>query len=207
MDLSLAATDLKKDFNRRTIFQDVSFSLRAGETLLISGRNGSGKSTLAKIIAEVLSPSKGEVSLMIGRSLWKGGRYPFIGFVAPYLQLYEEFSANEMLALSLALRGLPRNPDRIQELLRFVGLEGRDNDLIRTYSSGMKQRVKLAMAIVHQPPVLILDEPMANLDADGIAMVRGVMQDHLSSGCLIVATNDRTDISHYNTLVDLNAHR
>ena len=205
MELSIAGAELRKDFNRRTIFRGISFSLREGQTMLISGRNGSGKSTLVKIIAEVLTPTDGKVSMTIGVSDRTAGRFQWVGCVAPYLQLYEEFTAAEMLALSLQLRGLRNEPGRILELLGAVGLAGRARDILRTFSSGMKQRVKYAIALLHHPPVLILDEPMANLDAEGIAMVRGVMKLQLRSGALIVATNDRTDLPQFDTQVDLNA--
>ena len=205
MELNITGNDLRKEFNRKTIFRDISFTLRTGQTLLISGRNGSGKSTLVKIIAEVLTPTAGTVSLSLGSTGIAPDRFLWIGFVSPYLQLYEEFSAAEMLALSLELRGLEDDPGRIQDLLTTVGLAGRERDIVRTFSSGRKPRVKYAMALLHRPPLLILDEPMANLDADGVALAQRIMQEHLLTGALIVATNDLTDITHHDVLVDLNA--
>jgi heme exporter protein A len=121
--------------------------------------------------------------------------------------LYDEFSARENLELGSSLRGLRPDPDRISGLLDRVGLPAKRPDPVRTYSSGMKQRAKLAFALVHRPPILVLDEPMANLDADGMAMVRAVMDEHRRSGILVVATNDPTDIDHPDQEVSLHGAR
>jgi heme exporter protein A len=201
MALSVTATGLAKTFNGHRIFAEVSFSVKPREALLITGRNGSGKSTLMKIIAGVLSPTNGSLSFDGVHGV--PALLNSVGFVAPYLTLYEEFSARENLALSLALRGLRKDPVRAEELLRRVGLPLKREDPVRTYSSGMKQRVKYACALIHSPGVLMLDEPMSNLDAEGIAMVRDVMSDQRKENILIVATNDLTDIKYADQRVNL----
>ncbi len=201
----LTATALKKVFNRRVIFQGISFSLKTGETLLISGRNGSGKSTLAKIVSGVLTPTSGSVELASGGKVTEASRLMAFGFVAPYLQLYDEFSSAENLRLAMGLRGVHPDDGRVGELLELVGLGDRRNDPVRTYSSGMKQRTKYAFALMHRPPVLILDEPMANLDSEGISLVRSIMASQRRQGILVVATNDLTDIDHFEKQIDLNA--
>jgi len=205
-DLELRAIALKKVFNRRVIFQDISFSLRSGQTLLVTGRNGSGKSTLVKIISHILTPSGGRVEF-VSSSGAPSLPQALIGLVSPYLQLYDEFSARENLQFSLAIRGMAANNQGIDELLERFTLHTRMHDPVQTYSSGMKQRVKLAMALIHHPPILILDEPMSNLDHDGITSVREVMTAHRKHGLLVVATNDLTDIDTYDMQVDLNASR
>ena len=205
MDLALAANNLKKLFNWRVIFRDISFDVPQGKTLLITGRNGSGKSTLVKIISGVLAPTSGSVSIS-GVAARKGdGRHDVLGLVSPYLQMYDEFSASENVQFALAIRGLKPDGGRVDELLNRVGLYERRNDAVRTYSSGMKQRVKYAFALAHRPPVLLLDEPMSNLDAEGISIVRDIMSGQRNEGILVVATNDLTDIDHYDLRVDLNA--
>lgn len=196
---------LKKVFNRRVIFENVSFTLDGPRTMLISGRNGSGKSTLVKIIAGLLTPTKGTVSLDGARNEFD--RHASIGMVSPYLQMYDEFSAAENLKLAMAIRGLRFDREHAHALLQRVALFQRKDDPVRTYSSGMKQRVKYAFALIHRPHVLILDEPMANLDAEGISIVRAIMAEHRSEGILIVATNDLTDVEKYDEHVDLNAGR
>jgi heme exporter protein A len=126
-----------------------------------------------------------------------------VGLVAPYLQVYEEFTAAENLALAMRIRGAVPDVSRMRSLLDRVGLSTRQDDAVRGFSSGMKQRVKYALALVHAPDVLVLDEPMANLDAEGVAMVREVMRDHAAARTLIVATNDLADCEAYDARVDL----
>lgn len=205
MEILITAANVKKVFNRRIVFQDISVSLVSGQTLLITGRNGSGKSTLAKIISGILTPSSGSVTAHQGSRDVTNYLRNFVGFVAPYVQMYDEFSARENLRFALAIRGLPANEQIVDLLLSKVSLEERADDRVATFSSGMKQRLKYAFALVHNPIILILDEPMANLDSEGIHMVREVIREHRREGILVVATNDLHDIDRHDLQVDLNA--
>lgn len=203
--VAIKAEGLKKVFNRRVVFEGVSFSLTPTQTLLISGRNGSGKSTLIKIVAGVLSPTAGSVSISGPSERGYFGHQALIGMVSPYLQMYEEFSAEENLLYASTIRGEAYDQTRAHELLRRVALYARKDDPVRTYSSGMKQRIKYAFALLHRPPILLLDEPMANLDADGIAIVREIMQEQRRNGAVLVATNDLTDVDVYDKRITLDA--
>jgi heme exporter protein A len=174
---------------------------------MIAGRNGAGKSTLVRILCGVLTPTAGSITVQADDAGDHFSRQGRIGLVAPYLQVYEEFSAMENLHLSMTLRGSRADDDRARLLLERVALDPKRSDPVRGFSSGMKQRVKYAMALMHRPSVLLLDEPMSNLDADGIAIVRGIMQEHLKEGILVVATNDRTDLAAPDREVDLNVQR
>lgn len=208
MTIQLSAEGLRKTFNRRTIFDGVTFTASQGQTVLVTGRNGSGKSTLVKLLAHVLTPSSGGSTLTVGDRPVSDLEWPsYIGLVSPYLQLYEEFSAEENLGLALTMRGWKVDSGRVLELLGNVQLGHRAGDVVRTYSSGMKQRMKLAFALIHRPAVLFLDEPMTNLDADGIALVRRTMRKQRESGILVVATNDLTDVEEFEAKVDLDARR
>lgn len=203
--VTVRADGLAKSFGRKAIFRDVSFRLRERETLLITGRNGSGKSTLAKILCGVLSPSGGRVVFDPDPGDNHALRASIVGLVAPYLQVYDEFSAEENLLLFMRIRGLRPSAAVVREFLGRVGLQARKDDPVRGYSSGMRQRVKYAAALLHRPPILVLDEPMANLDAEGIGVVRGIMAEQQSRGILVVATNDLTDIAGYDQRVDLDS--
>lgn len=202
--LRLSATNLKKVFNRRTIFRNISFSVGFGEVLLVTGKNGSGKSTLVKIISDVLSPSEGGIEFSDSDNAKTTARANLIGLVSPYLQMYDEFTAEENLQYALSIRGRTPDISHIHELLNKVFLFNRKSDPVRTYSSGMKQRMKYAFALAHNPPVLLLDEPTSNLDTDGIAMVKRIMEEQTQNGILIVATNDLSDVDRFNAQVDLN---
>jgi len=196
--------DIRKDFDRRSVFRGVSFTVGTGETLLITGRNGSGKSTLVRIICGVLAPTAGSVALTIGGSA-AAHMHHLAGLVSPYLQMFEEFSPMENLQIAAGLRGTAFDGKRAAGLLERVGLPGRLNDPVRTFSSGMKQRVKYAFALQHEPPLLVLDEPTANLDEEGVAVAREVMADQRRRGALVVATNDPGDVATFERSVDLNA--
>ncbi len=205
MNITLEGSGLKKVFNRRTIFDKVSFTVNFGQTLLVTGKNGSGKSTLVKIISDVLTPTAGSVSLRVDGKTLEGPLAASIGLVSPYLQLYDEFSAEENLRYAIALRGETPDSEGIAALLKKVFLNHRKDDPVRTFSSGMKQRMKYAFALSGEPSVLILDEPTSNLDTEGIAMVKQIMKEQQDKGILIVATNDLSDVNEFHAQVDLNA--
>lgn len=190
--MTLSLTGVTKEFNRRSIFRDISFSLASRESLAITGRNGSGKSTLVKIICGLLSPTRGGVEYTLeGKRLVQDEISNHIGLVSPYLQLYDEFSGEENLELLSKIRsGRALHDGRIDDVLKNVGLWDRRRDFVRTYSSGMKQRLKYAFAVMHEPDLLILDEPTSNLDADGIEMVKRTVNEQLTGSILVVATND-----------------
>ncbi len=195
MNLTLQATDLSKDFNRRKIFSGISFTLSLPASLAITGKNGSGKSTLAKVIARVLNPTTGTVAYQAeGVVLAEEKCRTHIGFVSPYLNLYDEFSATENLFLLMRIRGA-RDPhaERIETLLKKFNLWNRRDDAVRGYSTGMKQRLKYVFALMHSPAVLILDEPTTNLDDDGIKVVEEVVGEQKRNSILIVATNDAAE--------------
>lgn len=119
-----------------------------------------------------------------------------IGFVSPYLNLYDEFTALENLQFLSSIRGTSQqNSQRIKDLLTRVGLWSRRDDAVGTFSSGMKQRLKYAFALLHEPAVLILDEPTSNLDAEGIDIVAQIMQEQKKSNILIIATNNSEEAS------------
>ncbi|MCX6143261.1 MAG: ABC transporter ATP-binding protein [Ignavibacteriales bacterium] len=206
--LRMTATGVTKEFNRRTIFRDVSISLSQGESLAITGRNGSGKSTLVKVVAGLLSATRGKVEYAVdGKPLEIENLRYHIGLVSPYLQLYDEFSGSENLELLSKIRSdVGIDSGRIQQVLETVGLWERRSDYVRTYSSGMKQRLKYAFAVLHRPSLLILDEPTSNLDHDGIAMVKKVVDEQKKQGVLIVATNDADEAGWCSANIELGKH-
>jgi heme exporter protein A len=200
----LRLSGVKKVFNRRTIFENIDVTLVGPESLAITGRNGSGKSTLVKIIAGVLSLTAGEVDVEVdGRTIPASDRFRHIGMVAPYLQLYDEFTAMENLRLFRTIRGLKTSDQHLEALIQRVGLSARKDDPVRTYSSGMKQRAKYAFALLHSPDILLLDEPSSNLDSEGIAIVNGIIDEQKHRGILIVATNDAEEAARYDRALSI----
>jgi len=203
--ITLKAVNLTRKFDRRPIFKDVNFELTMGSATAITGRNGSGKSTLIKIIANLLIQSSGELNLYSGtEKIKKENIYKYIGFVSPYLNLYDEFTGYENLKIISDIRGWGH--DNIDSALTRVGLIHRKNDLLKIYSSGMKQRLKIAFAILHNPKVLLLDEPTSNLDLDGISVVDDIANEYKKDRILIIATNDAHERSLCNSEINLNTN-
>jgi heme exporter protein A len=154
----------------------------------------------------VLTPTAGEVHITVdGKSIAQADVYACIGFVAPYFQLYEEFTAWENLDIARKLRCLSIPDDRIDVLIERVNLTARKHDVVRTYSSGMKQRLKYAHALLHSPAILLLDEPTSNLDTDGIEIVHQLIQEQKKNGVVIVATNVKEELSLCENILDLDA--
>ncbi|MBU1298929.1 MAG: ABC transporter ATP-binding protein [Bacteroidetes bacterium] len=204
-NIKIEAINIKKVFNRTTVFSNISFILEEGSALAIAGKNGSGKSTLAKIIAGVLTPNAGEFIFSINdKEIALVNRFKYLGFVSPYLQLYEEFTALENIQIYSGVRKLNFNNKNLSSLFTKVGLFDRKGDPVRTYSSGMKQRLKYAFALLHQPPLLILDEPRSNLDSDGISIVYDIVKEQKQKGSVIIATNDKEDLQYCDSIIDLN---
>lgn len=203
----LSAESLAKRFGRRVLFRGLSFDLRPGDGLAVRGANGAGKSTLLQIVAGVQAPTAGTVRLRLGGDEVEAQERPLrVGFVAPYLNLYDAFSARENLVFLAHARRLPDAAVRITAVLDRVGLGGRGDDLVRTYSSGMKQRLRLAAALLPAPRILLLDEPTSNLDAPGRAIVEAVAAAHRADGgILVVATNVEHEAALCDSAVEIGA--
>jgi len=205
---SLEAKEITKTFGRRLIFQGISFNYSEKGILGISGPNGSGKSTLVKIIAGLLSPTKGKIihkdqsEEIIPEKL-----HNYIGFVSPYLVLYEEFSAWENLNYFARIRGIRFEKERVESLLEHFLLFNRKDDLLKTYSSGMKQRMKFIFALMHNPELLILDEPTSNLDVEGKNSVYKIIREESKKNIVIVASNESTDLDLCSDVIHLDKYK
>jgi heme exporter protein A len=158
-DYSLSAKSINKTFGRRLIFKDISFELKTSAIFGISGPNGSGKSTLVKIIANIISPSAGKIVHNLNGSEIKPEKiHNYIGLVSPYLVLYDEFTAYENLNYFAEIRGISFNKERLDSLLNKFLLFNRKDDLVKTYSSGMKQRLKFIFALMHSPQLIVIKD-------------------------------------------------
>jgi heme exporter protein A len=205
-DLAVTLDRVTRRFGRRVVFEDVSASVHSGGALVVTGPNGSGKSTLLRIIAGLLPPSKGAVSMTVsGSTLEPWQRRGRLGYVAPDLTLYGELSGAENLVFFGRLKGLQLKREDLIASLERVGLRGRGRDLVRDYSSGMRQRLKYAFALLGQPPVLLLDEPTANLDASGEEIVRSIIEDQRRTGLVIMGTNEASEVEWGDAVVRLGA--
>jgi len=174
--------DLTKDYKqhfwskKRRVLDGVSFNVSKGEVFGFLGPNGSGKSTTIKILFEIVFPTAGSASLL-GHPIGHKSSKRHIGFLPENPYFYEFLSAWNFLFFHGRLLGLDRTflSKRIPEVLDLVGMQGTDNDLLRNFSKGMLQRIGLAQAILHDPELVILDEPMTGLDPLGRREIRDLM--------------------------------
>jgi ABC-type multidrug transport system ATPase subunit len=184
---------LRRDFGDRTALGGISARLEPGENLAVLGPNGSGKSTLLRILAGLLRPTGGEVTVL-GCALPKEthrlrGRVGYLGH-APLL--YRDLSPRENLGLAAALHGLDPAAfeSRIERLLEGVGMSARGDDRVAELSAGMKQRVDICRAVLHEPELLLLDEPDAHLDAEARVLVEPLIGPG-SGRTRVVVSHDR----------------
>jgi heme exporter protein A len=202
--MQLDLVGVSRRFGRRAVFSDIEATVRGGQTLAVTGANGSGKSTLLRIISGLLSPSAGKINLTLnGSPLDAAQRRSALGYVAPDLTLYAELSGVENLEFFARLRGIKLTREDLIMLLERVGLRGRGRDLVGNYSSGMRQRLKYAFALTTTPPLLLLDEPTANLDAEGVAMVESVVTEQRKRGIVVIGTNEANEAAWGDTVVRL----
>jgi ABC-type multidrug transport system ATPase subunit len=190
-NMQIQVSAASKRFNKEWIFSNLNFSFTTGQHYALIGNNGSGKSTLLQIIAGYIGLTKGEIhwTNTAGDAIDSANVFHHISIAAPYLELVEEFTALEQIAFHQQFKPLQNGLSPI-ELLEKIGLSNAANKQIRNFSSGMKQRLKLALAIFDQAPILLLDEPCSNLDQEGIQTYHQLMQAYAMHKLIIVASND-----------------
>jgi heme exporter protein A len=194
-ELRMELDDLAIDYGSRRVVSGVSLTLHAGETLTVAGANGSGKSSLLRILCGLQRPSRGAVRYVVaGEVLQPDAARDLIGWLSPDLQLYRELTAAENLRFFAQVRGLQFSDADLEGLLAEVGLSGRGQDLLAAYSSGMAQRLRYAYALLHNPPILLLDEPTVTFDERGAALFERVAERQRERGILVIATNDPREL-------------
>lgn len=205
IDFSLQVNLLQKSFGRRLVFNGITFNLNNAGAFGISGPNGSGKSTLIKILAGINSPTKGQVIHSYdGKEIISEKLHNYIGFVSPYLVLYDEFSAWENLNYFASIRNISFDKVKVENLLDQFLLLNRKDDLVKAYSSGMKQRLKFIFALIHSPSFIFLDEPTSNLDDEGKQTVYNLIKSESEKAIVVVASNEKSDLIHCAKVIDLN---
>ncbi len=188
--MKISLENISKRFQRHWIFKDLSFSFTTPGAYALLGANGSGKSTLLRIIAGMQNPSKGKVSYEDGsKPLELNKLFPYISFTAPGQEIIEELTLQEFLQFHFNFKK-PLSGLDIPSIIKLTGLEQSANKPIGDYSSGMKQRVKLAQAIFSDTPILLLDEPCTNLDQQGVEQYTNWIEQYGKGRMVIVASND-----------------
>jgi heme exporter protein A len=188
---AVEVTKLSKRFGTRRVLDNLSFSLTVGDSLAVVGKNGSGKTTLLKILAGLTDPSSGTVTFSDEKTkLDRAGVRNRLSYIGPELTLYDSLTAAENLIFFAAMRGISIDSHRVEAILTGMQLAGRGGDFYGAYSSGMKQRLKYAVALLNDPAFLLLDEPTANLDDEGKAVAVEIIARQKKNGVVIVATNE-----------------
>jgi heme exporter protein A len=166
---------LGRAYGERVVLRELAFSLPEGATVAVFGANGAGKTTLLRILAGLLRPHAGEARVLgaaLPKEAWKvRGR---IGLLGHEPLLYRDLTVRENLRFHARLHDVPEH--RAAELVERVGLAGRDDDPVRTLSRGMAQRAAIARALLHEPDLLLLDEPLANLDPGGAEAIEPLLR-------------------------------
>ncbi len=188
--------DLVKSYGRVRAVDDVSFEVRSGEVVALLGPNGAGKSTTIKAITGLLRPSSGRVTVG-GHSLEREplAAKALLGYVPDRPYLYQKLSARELLRFLARLRGLKDGEERAEEWLGRFGLADVANELIETYSHGMRQKLTFIAALLHEPPALVIDEPMVGLDPRASRDVRELMRARAVDGAAVLLTTHSMEVA------------
>lgn len=185
---------VSKRFARHWVFKNLSLQIAQGSRLAITGPNGSGKSTLLKIICGALPHSNGNINYYLNQKILSGEQsYRHISFAAPYSQVIEEFTLSELLAFHMKFKSLLPEIESVKRFVDLLQFTFKRDVAIRNYSSGMKQRIRLALAICSVTNLLLLDEPGSNLDAAGKAWLQSILTGFSFDRTIIIASNDSED--------------
>lgn len=201
--MHLSLVGLGKKFDREWIFRDLMLEAVPGQPVAVTGPNGSGKSTLLQVVCGQMPASEGTVSYRLdGKTLSPDAVFRHLTFAAPYLELIEEFTLDELVRFHTRFKPLRRGlaPDEFINLLELVPARGKS---IRHFSSGMKQRVKLGLALYSQARLVLLDEPTANLDARGAAWYLRHVAQLPPDVTLLIASNQPAEYEFCETVVDI----
>jgi len=183
---------IARRFSRRWVLRGISLSVQPGEAVALMGRNGSGKTTLLRIVSTALSPTRG-TGQVFGHDLQTDGAgvRELVGVLGHAAGLYEDLTALENLRFALRMAGLPAEREAIRRALAAVRLEHEEHERVRNFSAGMRRRLALARLLMRPPRLLLLDEPYAAFDKDGVDLVNDFVRDTMrAGGAALIATHD-----------------
>lgn len=202
--MQIQAKEIRKLFNNRMIFKNINIDVCSGQCVALTGANGSGKTTMIRILSHLIYPTSGKIVYrMDDKEIPKDEVYKHISLVGPYLELYQDLTARENLRFLGKLKRVADLDDKIEKLMKRFRLAGREEDDVKTYSSGMKQRLKYVFALLSDPQVLFVDEPGSNLDEEGVGTVYEVLEEQKKDKILVIATNDHDDLKFADRVVKI----
>ncbi|MEZ5047506.1 MAG: ATP-binding cassette domain-containing protein [Chitinophagaceae bacterium] len=200
--LQIQLHTISKQYETEKIIDQISLTFTQPEHVAIIGKNGSGKSTLLQIIAGFLTPTEGEIKYFDGTTeIPQTKIFHEIAYCAPYLELIEELTLLEFFDYHFSFK---KSKSKVAEIINIVGLDDAKRKQIHHFSSGMKQRVKLAQSFFADTSILLLDEPTSNLDQEGIALYKLLLQNYGKERLVIIASNDTYEYETCNRIINLN---
>lgn len=194
--ITISLLSIGKKFGSEWIFRELTTEIKTGEKLLISGGNGSGKSTLLQVISGFITPNEGQIIYSLDNKKVEAENLKnHISLASPYLQLIEDFTLTEAIEHSRVFKPFVNKLSAV-EVIEMIELSHAKNKLIKQFSSGMKQRLKLGLAILADTPLLLLDEPVSNLDKNAIKWYKNLIQTYALNRTIIVCSNN-IDEEHF----------
>ncbi len=191
--MQIKLTDIAKRYRYEWVLRGVNLELKTGINYAITGPNGIGKSTLIKILSGHLTPSKGKINFSLHEKMLPGDQiYHHLSYAAPYIDLIEEFTLTEALHFHQQFKPFLGN-QHLKSIIDLLGFKKAQDKPIRYFSSGMKQRLKLALAICSDTQLLLLDEPTATLDRQGVEWYQNLIREFAGNRLVIVASNVEED--------------
>ncbi|MGC4037724.1 MAG: ATP-binding cassette domain-containing protein [Chitinophagaceae bacterium] len=201
--MTISLSDAGKRFNRDWIFRHLTYNFQSGNTYAITGPNGSGKSTLLQVLAGAMQASEGNVQYSIlNNQLSIETLYQHISICAPYLEVVEEMTLTEFLSFHQNFKPLLSGIN-IEQIISELTLKNASHKQIRNFSSGMKQRVKLAQCIFSNTEIVLLDEPCTNLDMQGIELYHSLIDKYCNGRTVIVSSNDKVEYDFCKSIISI----
>ena len=204
--MKILLTDAGKRYNREWIFRHFTQVFETGQCYAITGQNGSGKSTLLQVIAGAILPNEGKLLMTSNSEIATEEHYKHVSITAPYLELVEEMTATEFLDFHRSFKPFLHHMS-LTEVLEEVELSHAADKQIRYFSSGMKQRLKLAQGILSDTAFVLLDEPCTNLDETGIRLYQRLVDTYTQDRCVIVSSNDQQEYGFCKTLINIQEYK
>ncbi|WP_419700547.1 ABC transporter ATP-binding protein [Mucilaginibacter sp. NFX135] len=205
--MNITLQNIGRRFNRDWIFRGVDYTFNSGQAYAILGPNGSGKSTLLQILNASLTPSAGTISYTFqNKPVHPTEVFTHLSLAAPYLELIEEFTLTEMVDFHFKFKSYKPDIDK-KELIDLLSLAKSENKLIRYFSSGMKQRLKLILAFCADTPILMLDEPTSNLDTQGVDWYLGLVEQFATGRLTIVCSNQEHEYGFCNERLSISDYK
>lgn len=203
--MTIKLNNIGKRFRYRWIIKGITQNLEPDTSYAVTGSNGSGKSTFLKLLSGHLSPSEGSIEYMPSNqklSLKPDKIYKEVSFAAPYIDLIESFSLEEMIHFHFSFKN-SRKKLTVKELLKIGQIPANSSALVKDFSSGMKQRLKLLLAICSDTKILLLDEPSTNLDQNGVIWYHHLLEEFKKDRLVVVASNIEEDYQFCNHFIDI----